>query len=49
VIVTGHDAPAHVSDMGAWAPVISVAVGPYETGGVNAIRAGASQAGSLAY
>ena len=28
VIVTGRGPPAHLSDMGAWAPVISVAVGP---------------------
>ena len=34
MIVTGDNTPAHVSDMGAWAPVIPVAVGPYETGGV---------------
>lgn len=38
VIVTGENAPAHVSDMGAWAPVIPVAVGRYETGGVNRFR-----------
>ena len=34
MIVTGFDAPPHLSDMGAWIPVISVGSGPYETGGI---------------
>jgi hypothetical protein len=34
VIVTGLGAAAHLSDMGPWIPVISVALGPYETGGI---------------